>query len=134
MAEESNTQSAFGFLQNNVSTLENDSSTSFSFMQGAQQTIAPDNVVTSLDLQEKRSSFSFLGQGDVNSSTNSNDDNQSFHKISGANGSNIDILSAASISAEDGVIKLGKTSATKAVSESFLNFSNNKVIFELIQG
>ena len=82
-AEESNTQSAFGFLQNNVSAVESDSSTLFSFIQEA-QTIAPDNAATSSDLHEKSSSFSFLGQGDVSSSTtNSNYDNQTLDKVSG---------------------------------------------------
>lgn len=113
--EESDNQSAFGFIQNNVSESDHNSTTAFSFMQSPQTSIL--DTGTSLEsVHEKRSSFSFLdlsGQGDVAISTNSNIGNISVDKGSGPNGSNVEILST---SAEGGVIKLGKTSATKAVS------------------
>lgn len=116
--EESDNQSAFGFIQNNVSESDHNSTTAFSFMQSPPTSIL--DTGTSLEsVHEKRSSFSFLdlsGQGDVATSTNSNIDNISVDKGSGPNGSNVEILSAATTSAEGGVIKLGKTSATKAVS------------------
>ena len=127
--EEFNHQSSFGFLQNNVSERDYNSTTAFLFMQSGQTSTG-----TSLDtVHEKRSSFSFLDlseQSDFISTSNNNNESISSDKVGGEpNGSNIEILKT---SAEDGVIKLGKTSATKAVSILNFNLINAMKIIKIV--